>query len=306
MNKVRLSTSFCKVKFSTPLISPSGIVVEPQEIIKLAKTKGIGGVTTKSFSILPRQGHPLPVIAYYQVGYINAVGLKNPGIKKATQETAKLRKIVRKPIVASIFAGQLSEFSILAGQISKARPDFIELNLSCPNVDDEFGKPFATDPLLSAMAVLEVKKAVKKIPIIAKLTPNTPYLSQVAFEVEKAGVDAICAINTVGPGMLINFKTRKPILSYGVGGVSGTAIKPVALRCVHEIYKTVKIPIIGMGGINNGKDALEMIMAGATLVGIGSAIYQEGYEIFDKVIKEMKEIMIQEKISSLKQIRGII
>lgn len=306
MRKINLKTNFCKVKFSTPLISPSGIVVEPKEIVKLAEIKGIGGITTKSFSILPRIGHSLPILAYYKVGYINAVGLKNPGIKKAALETRKLKKKIKKPIIASIFGGQLSEFPVLAEQIAKASPDLIELNLSCPNVDDEFGKPFATDPLLSAMAVIEVKKVVKKIPIIAKLTPNTPFLGRVAFEVEKAGVDAICAINTVGPGMLINFKSRKPILSNRVGGVSGQAIKPIALRCINEIHKTVKIPIIGMGGVSNGKDVLEMIMAGATLVGMGSSIYQGGYQIFDKTIKEMKEIMKEEKIYSLNEIRGTI
>lgn len=304
--RVNLATTFCKIKFSTPLISPSGIVVEPKEIVKLSQVKGIGGVTTKSISILPREGHPFPRIASFKIGYINSVGLKNPGIKGAKKELRQLKKIIKKPIIASIFGTQLSDFPILANQIVKAKPDFIELNLSCPNVDDEFGKPFATDPLLSAMAVLEVKKVVKKIPIIAKLTPNTPDLKRVAFEVEKAGVDAICAINTVGPGMLINIKKKKPILGHRYGGVSGPAIKPIALRCVNDIFKTVKIPIIGMGGVSNGKDAIEMIMAGATLVGIGSAIYQQGYEVFNQVAKEMKEIIQTKKLGSLKKIRGII
>lgn len=306
MKKIRLSTIFCKIKFTTPFIAPSGIVVDPDEIIKLSKVKGIGGITTKSISISPREGNPPPTIASYKIGYINAVGLKNPGIKKAVKETKKLKKTVKKPIIVSIFAGQLSEFPILAKEISKAKPDFIELNLSCPNVDDEFGKPFATDPLLSARVVIEVKKVIKNVPIIAKLTPNTLDLKRVAFEVEKAGVDAICAINTVGPGMLINLKTRKPMLNNRVGGVSGSAIKPIALRCVNDIYKTVKIPIIGMGGVSNGKDAIEMIMAGATLVGIGSAIYEGGYEIFDKIKQEIENIMIKEKLESLRKIRGVV
>jgi len=303
---INLTTKFCQRYFSSFLVSASGIVVDLKENIKLGKIKGVGGITTKSISLYPRIGHPLPIIAKYQAGYINAVGLKNPGLKKASKELITLKQKTKKNIIASIFAGQLNEFPILAQEIAKTKPDFIELNLSCPNVDDEFGKPFATDPLLSAMAVLEVKKVVKDIPVIAKLTPNTPDLKKVAYEVEQAGVDAICAINTVGPGMLINIKTRKLILSHGVGGVSGTAIKPIALRCVNDIYKTVKIPIIGMGGINSGKDALEMIMAGATLVGIGTAVYEGGYQVFDKIIEEMKVVMKQEKINSLKEIRGIV
>jgi len=306
VNKINLGTNFCKKKFSSPLISVSGIVVDLKENIKLSKIKGVGGITTKSISVLPRTGHPLPIICSYNGGFINAVGLKNPGIEQAAKEISFFKKKVKKPLIASIFAGQLSEFPILAAKIAKAKPDFIELNLSCPNVDDEFGKPFATDPLLSAMAVLEVKKIVKNIPLIAKLTPNTPFLQQVAFEVEKAGADAISAINTVGPGLLINFKTRKPILSNRVGGLSGPAIKPIALRCINEIYRTVKIPIIGMGGVCNAKDALEMIMAGATLVGIGSAIYGQGYQVFDRIALEMRTICQKEKIRTIKQIRGII
>ncbi|MBL7159402.1 dihydroorotate dehydrogenase [Candidatus Microgenomates bacterium] len=306
MKKIRLSTTFCKVRFSTPLVTPSGIVVAPKEIIKLAKLKGIGGVTTKSYSILSREGHPLPHIASYKVGFINAVGLKNPGIKKAKKEIVHLKKVIKKPIIASIFTAQLSEFAFLAREIAKTKPDFIELNLSCPHVDDEFGRPLACDPMLTAMAILEVKKVVKNIPIIAKLTPNTPELKRVAFEVEKAGADAICAINTVGPGLLIDIKNKRPILGHGIGGVSGPAIKPIALRCVNDIYKTVKIPIIGVGGISSGKDAIEMIMAGASLVGIGSAIYKQGYEVFNKIIKEIEMISKKEKINSLKKIRGII
>ncbi len=306
MKKINFSTTFCKVKFKTPLIAPSGIVVEPDKIISLCKTKALGGATTKSYSLLPRQGHPMPHIASFQSGFINAVGLKNPGINKAIGEVKKIKKKTKKPIIASIFAGQLSEFAHLAQQIKKAKPDLIELNLSCPHVDDEFGRPLACDPLLSAMAVLEVKNKVKDIPILAKLTPNTPDLKQVAYEVEKAGADALCAINTVGPGLLINIKQKKPILGHGVGGTSGPAIKPIALRCVNDIYKTVKIPIIGMGGVSNGKDALEMIMAGATLVGIGSAIYQQGFKVFNRVLEEMQGIINQEKLGSLKKIRGII
>lgn len=304
--EINLFTNFCKVKFKTPLVSASGIVVEPLEIIKLSQFKGVGGLTTKSISILPREGNPLPIIASFKVGFVNAVGLKNPGIKAAKKEMGKLKKFVKQPIIISIFGAQLADFPILAKEIAVNKPDLIELNLSCPNVDDEFGKPFATDPLLSAMAVLEVKKVVKDIPVIAKLTPNTPDLKKVAYEVEQAGADAICAINTVGPGMLINLKTRKLILSHGVGGVSGAGIKPIALRCVNDIYKTVKIPIIGMGGIRDGKDAIEMIMAGATLVGIGTAVYERGYQVFDKIIEEMKVIIKQEKINSLKAIRGIV
>jgi dihydroorotate dehydrogenase (NAD+) catalytic subunit len=304
--RINLNTSFCKLKFSSPLVSVSGIVVDVPQIIRLAKLKGVGGVTTKSVSISPREGNPIPRVASFGIGYINSVGLRNPGIKGAVLEMKELKKEIKKPVIASIFAFQIMEFPLLASEIATSKPDFIELNLSCPNVDDEIGRSFATDPLLSAIAVMEVKKVVKDIPIIVKLTPNTPDLKRVAYEVEKAGADAISAINTVGPGMTIDLKRRRPILGSRVGGISGQAIKPIALRCVNDIYKTVKIPIIGIGGVSSGKDAIEMIMAGATLVGIGSAIYQGGQQIFDKILLEMKEICQSEKINSLKKIKGII
>jgi len=306
MASINLQQSFCGVKFPTPFVSPSGIVVEPEEIVKLSKIKGIGGVTNKSISVEKRVGHKMPRIISFGIGYLNSVGLKNPGIEDAKKEFKKMKKKIKKPLIASIFGGQLSHFPLLAKEIAKVKPDFIELNLSCPNVDDEFGKPFACDPLMSAMAVIEVKKVVKNIPIIAKLTPNTAYLKRVAFEVEKAGIDAISAINTVGPGLIINIKTKKPMLGHGVGGVSGNAIKPVALRCVNDIYKTCKVPILGMGGVASGKDALEMIMAGASLVGVGSAIYKDGYTVFNKIAKELREICKKEKIKSLAGIRGVI
>jgi len=303
---INLRTTFCQVAFSSPLVSVSGIVVELAQNIKLAQIKGVGGITTKSISILPREGNPIPRVASYGIGFINSVGLKNPGMDKATKEIIFLKKATKKPIIASIVCFKMEEFPILAGKVASVKPDFIELNLSCPNVEDEFGRPFATDPLLSAIAVFKVKKVVKNIPIIAKLSPNVSDIKKVAHAVEEAGVDAISAINTVGPGMLIDIKKRKPILGNRVGGVSGPAIKPIALKCVNDIYKTVKVPIIGLGGVSNGKDALEMIMAGATLVGIGSAIYQKGQQVFDNIISEMEKICEEEKITSLKNIRGII
>jgi len=303
---INLRTTFCKVFFPSPLISVSGIVVELAQNIKLAQIKGVGGITTKSISILPREGHPIPRVASFGIGIINSVGLKNPGIDQGIKDIITLNKKTKKPIIASIVGFQLRELPILAKRIAVAKPDFIELNLSCPNVDDEIGRSFATDPLLSAIAVMEVKKVVKDIPIIVKLTPNTPDLKRVAFEVEEAGADAISAVNTVGPGMIIDFKKRKPVIGNRIGGLSGPAIKPIALRCINDIYKTVKIPIIGMGGVSNGQDALEIIMAGATLVGVGVAVYKGGQQIFDKILEEMKKICKEEKIKSLKNIRGII
>lgn len=303
---MKLNVSFCHKNFLTPFILVSGIVVKTDEIIKVGKKKSCAGITTKSFSLKPRKGHPPPTITKFNAGFLNAVGLRNPGIKKAVNIIKVLKQKLKKPVIASIFGSQLSEFSSLVEKISTAKPDIIELNLSCPNVDDEFGKPFALDPLMTALAVLEVKKNLKKIPLVVKLSANTPDLPKVAYEAAKAGADGFSLINTIGPGLLLNIKLRKPILSNRVGGVSGPAIKPIALRAVYEVYKTVKLPLIGIGGISSGYDAIEMIMAGASLVGIGSAIFTYGYQIFDKIEKELITFCQKEKIKTLEEIRGCI
>ncbi len=303
---VNLKTNFCGVQFSTPFVSVSGIVVDLSQNIKLSQVKGIGGITPKSISLLPREGNPVPHIASFGIGYLNSVGLRNPGVEKGVADLISLKKATKKPIIASIVGFQIKELPILAQKVAVAKPDFIELNLSCPNVDDEVGRPFATDPLLAAIIVYEVKKVVENIPIIAKLTPNAIDIKKVAYEVEEAGADAISAVNASGPGMTIDLTKRKPTLGNRVGGISGPALFPLALRCVNDIAKTVKIPIIGLGGVSNGKDALAMIMAGATLVGIGSAVFMRGHNVFDFVADELCTICKEQNIRSLRKIRGII
>lgn len=299
----KLTTDFCGVTFPTPLVLASGIVASPEGLLACARERGIGGITSKSVSIEPRAGHPTPVVVPYSSGFINSVGLKNPGLKQAVQDIKKMKLKSKVPVIASIVAFQLSEFYPLAHEIAKAKPDLIEVNLSCPNVDDEGGKPYATDALLSALAIQEVKQAVKTIPIVAKLSPNVIDIKEIARAVVDAGADAISAINTVGPGLLIDLKTRKPKLGHGVGGISGASIKPLALRIVRDIATSVSVPIIGMGGVRSGLDALEMIAVGATLVGIGSAMYGVGNPIFGKVYDEMIEGLETHGISDVKKLR---
>ena len=300
---LNLKTFFCGVTFPTPLILVSGIIHSPQAFLILSKIAEVGGITWKSVSINPRSGHPTPVVIPYSCGFINSVGLKNPGITQAIKEIRLVKRQIHIPLIVSLVAFQFSEFPILAKEIIKANPDLVELNLSCPNVDDEIGRPFATDPLLSALAVQEVKRIVKDVPVIAKLTPNVIDIKEVAKAVENAGADAISAINTLGPGLLIDAKSGKAKLGNKIGGISGKAIKPLALRCVWDIARTVKIPIIGMGGVNSGEDAIEMVRAGATLVGIGSAVFGKGYRIFPQIYQEMVQFMNDNSLDNLSKIR---
>ena len=171
-------------------------------------------------------------------------------------------------------------------------------------MQDEFGKPFATDPELAS----EVTRIVKKnsgVPVIVKLSPNVGNIKEIAQAVEKAGAAIINAINTAGPGMVIDIRTAKPVLANKAGGMSGPAIRPIAVRCVYDIYEAVKVPIIGTGGVTYGKDAVEMIMAGASAVGIGTAVYYRGLDVFKKVAGEIEEFMEKEGYARIKDMAGI-
>ncbi|MCL5439227.1 MAG: dihydroorotate dehydrogenase [Patescibacteria group bacterium] len=298
-----LSVKLCGVVLENPTVLFSGIYEAPQDLINASKN-GVGAITTKSVSINLREGYQQPRIVKFDHGFLNAVGLKNPGLEKAKEELKKMLSEAKTPVITSIVANKTSEFQKLAKEIAELKPHFLELNLSCPNVEAEFGRPFATDAKISAKVVKAVKKVSKKVPVIAKLTPNVLDIKEIAKAVEKAGADLISAINTVGPGMVIDIKTKKPKLGNKRGGVSGPAIKPVAIRCVYDIYEVVKIPIIGGGGITTGEDAVEIIMAGATAVGIGSAVYLRGRNVFTEICKEMETFMKKGGYKSLKEIRG--
>src|SRR3990167_10505385 len=260
-----LSAYFCGVKFDNPFILPSGIITEIPEH-KKAIEAGVGGVTLKSLTYERREGNPLPRIWKYDCGMINSVGLRNAGIEKGSQEIAKfLSEHKEIPIIVSLFATKIKEFLYLVEKIVPLNPSFIELNLSCPNVDDEFGKSLGMEKGAAGEIVKSVKKISGKVPVLAKLSPNVNDITDIAKSCESEGANGIVAINTVGPGMIIDLTKKKPILGAKKGGVSGPAILPVAVRCVYEIYDAVKIPVIGMGGVTKWQDVVEMIMAGATL-----------------------------------------
>ncbi len=298
-----LKTNIAGVELKNPTILASGILgVTGSSLVNVAKS-GAGAVTTKSIGLEERKGHHNPIIVEFESGLINAVGLSNPGVDEFREEISYAVKNAKVPVVASIFGRTIDEFGIVAEKVSKAKPNLIEVNISCPNVEDEFGKPFGADAKTAAK-ITETVKNRTKIPIIVKLTPNVPNIKDIAKAVEQAGADALSAINSLGPGMIIDIKTVKPILANKQGGVSGPAIRPIAVRCVYDIYEIVDIPVIGIGGITYGKDAIEMMMAGASAVGIGSGVYYRGIDVFRKVCDEIKGFMEEEGYFNLKQIIG--
>jgi dihydroorotate dehydrogenase (NAD+) catalytic subunit len=303
---IDISTKICRVKFSSPTILASGILLNTTAASMLNIIKnGAGSVVTKSISLESRKGHPAPILLSLKNNtFINAVGLANAGIDKFENEIIKFKKQSRAPLIVSIFASTVEEFGQIAKKVSSLKPDLIEVNISCPNVEDEFGLPFGTDADLAAEVTSEVKKNSSQ-PIIIKLTPNVSSIVKIAKAVEKAGADAIAAINTLGPGMVIDIATKKPVLGNKMGGISGSLIKPIAVRCVYQIYQAVKIPIIGVGGIFTGADVIEMMMAGASAVEIGSAFYTRGPRVFKKISQEIRNWLQKNHYERLKDIIGL-
>lgn len=298
-----LETNFLNKEFTNPIVLASGIVGVTGASLANAIKNGCGGVTVKSISKEPRTGHPNPTMAGFEHFFINAVGLSNPGIEKGIEELKKFKQLSDAPLIGSIFAGTPEEFGEIAEKICEAPIDFLEVDISCPNVSTEFGDPFAYS-IPAVETITQKVKAKATVPISIKLSPNAWNIAEIAKAAESAGADAITAVNTVS-GMAINVHAQKPFLSNKQGGVSGPALFPIALKCVYDIYKSVKIPIIGTGGITTGEDALAMIMAGATLLGVGSAVYFRGSNAFQQITQEMATIMQEEKINSLEEIRGI-
>ena len=285
-----LRTRFLGRDLATPLVLPAGVLGTSFSSLLACARAGAGMVTTKSATLTPRSGHPGPVVVETPSGLLNAVGLSNPGIDEVLREVAEYRGHTETPIAVSVFADSAPDFAELARHVNDSAADFLELNLSCPNVADEFGVPLAASPDAVAGIVASVK-AVCRLKLIAKLSPNVADIAAVARAAQDAGADAVCAINTVGPGMAIDIELNRPILSNREGGLSGPAIRPLAVRAVWRIAASVTIPIIGMGGVATAEDVIELVMAGASVVGIGTALYHSGPELFGTVAGEMRSYL---------------
>jgi dihydroorotate dehydrogenase (NAD+) catalytic subunit len=301
-----LAVNLAGLDLHNPFVLASGIWGCSAATLVRAAQEGAGAVTSKSCSIEPRQGHPNPSVLAWEAGLINAVGLANPG---ANEERTVLRETQRGlrplgvPLIASVFGGVPDDYARAVAIIAEAEPDIIELNISCPNVQSECGLPFALEPSAAAEVTRIVRRAYRGR-LFVKLSPNAPDIIAVARAVAAEGADGFTAVNTLGPGMLIDVHARRPILANKVGGISGAALRPVALRCVYEITSALPLPVIGTGGINSGESALQMLMAGATAVGIGSALAYEGIAVFNRLKRELCEAMAAEGFTSIEALRG--
>ncbi len=295
---------FLGIQFKNPIVLASGILGVTAASMKRCVDLGAGGVTVKSLSLKPRTGHRNPTMGGYDHFFLNAVGLSNPGVDAGIKELKRFKAICKAPLIGSVFAGSVEEFGAVTKKIVTAPIDLLEIDISCPNVGDEFGTPFAYSTEAATAITRAVKKQSKRVPVIMKLSPNAWNIGEIARACEQAGADAVTAVNTAS-AMTIDSAFQVPFLANQVGGMSGPALKPIALKAVWDVHNTVKgIPIIATGGVTTGEDAIEMILAGGTLVGVGSAAFWRGPEVFGKIVKEMESYMKKKKVKNLSSLIG--
>lgn len=302
---MNLEQTVLGIPFKNPTVLASGIWgITASGWLEVARN-GAGAVTTKSLWIKEHKGHPNPVVIETDHWMLNAVGLPDAGPEKAVQEISVYMKKKPVPLIANIVAGSIDEFGQTAAKIKELNPDAFEVNISCPNVEDEFGKPFACSAPDAAKVTKEVRKVIGDMPMFVKLSPNVDNIGAVAVACAEAGADGFTVINTVGPGMAIDLRSRMPILANKVGGLSGRAIKPIAVKCIADVYSATegKCPIIGTGGVYNGEDALELILAGASLIGIGSAV-SERPDVFAYVCEGMQYWCTNEGVDNIADMVG--
>lgn len=298
----RLSTDLCGIKIDSPIIPASGTFGYGYEYAELYDINILGTFSFKGTTREPRFGNPTPRIAETPSGMLNAVGLQNPGVDKViSEELPRLAKVFGKPVMANVSGFSVDEYVETCAKLdSQEKVGWLEVNISCPNVHGG-GMSFGTSAESAAEVTREVKRVTSK-PVIMKLSPNVTDIVAIARACEEAGADGVSLINTL-MGMRLDIRRRKPILANRTGGLSGSAVFPVALRMVWDVYKAVSIPVVGMGGVSSAEDVIEMILAGASAVEIGSANLTDPFICRD-ITEKLPELMDSLGIVEIKDIIG--
>ena len=296
-----LKTKLCGVRLKNPLMLAAGVLGSHASSLNWILKSGAGAVVSKSFSKEPNDGYKNPTTVAVEGGIINAIGLSSPGVEAFIDELERVDRIKGKSI-ASIYGATPEEFAYVAGKVENL-VDMIELNVSCPHAMEGYGASIGQNPELTRNVVKAVKDAVD-VPILAKLTPNVTDISEIAVAAEEAGADGLTLINSLGPGMKIDIVTGNPILANKFGGMSGPAIKPIAVRCVYDAFAATDIPIVGVGGIRNYADVIEFLYAGASAVQIGTSIMYEGPEIFGRITSDLEEFIEESEFDSINDMVG--
>ena len=301
---VNTKVMLCGIELDNPVIPASGTFGFGYEFAELYDINCLGTFSFKGTTKDPRFGNPTPRIAECESGMINSVGLQNPGVEAViAEELPKLKKCFSKPVMANVSGFSVEDYAYTCEKLDcQEQIGWLEVNVSCPNVHGG-GMSFGTSPEAAAQ-VTKAVKAVTKKPVIIKLSPNVTDIVSIAKACEDSGADGISLINTL-LGMRIDLKTRKPVVANKMGGFSGAAIKPVALRMVYQVSEAVRIPVVGMGGVSNAEDVIEMIMAGATAVEVGAANLVDPFACRD-IVENLPKVMEKYGINNLNEIKGCV
>jgi len=295
---IELSSELAGLRMSNPTMLASGILSMSRFTLEQVASVGAGAVVTKSICSKSEKGYPNPTIVEVDCGYLNAMGLPNPGVEAYANEIIELRKNIDVPIVASVYGGDSEEFAYVASKLEKAGAMAIEANVSCPHANvGSMGQ----DPECVRDITQTIKKTVR-VPLFVKLSPNVTSIVEIAKAAVEGGCDGITAINTVR-GMAIDIDACLPILGNRYGGLSGPAIKPIAVRCIYELYENVKVPLIGVGGVDSWEDAVEFFLAGASSVQIGTALVK-GLSVFKEIVAGLRGYMKRKGFRGLREIIG--
>lgn len=299
---VNTAVTLCGLPLENPVIPASGTFGYGYEFAQLYDINCLGTFSFKGTTLAPRYGNPTPRIAEYAGGLLNAVGLQNPGVEAVIrEELPRLREVFHKPVMANVSGFSVEEYAQVCRQLdSEEQVGWLEVNISCPNVHGG-GAAFGADPQTAAAVTRAVRDVTKK-PVIMKLSPAAADIAAVARACQEAGADGVSLINTL-PGMRIDLKRRRPLLANGTGGMSGPGIFPLAVRMVYQVYEAVSIPIVGMGGVSTAEDVLELMLAGATAVGVGAANLVEP-RACRKIIQDLPVAMERYGIQQLTDIIG--
>lgn len=297
----RLKINLCGVDFKNPVIAASGTYGFGREYNEFYLVSRLGGISCKGMTIREKLGNPPPRIAETPDGMLNSVGLQNPGVEHFIANDLPWLRQQNLVIIANIAGASEEDYAAIAEKINESDVDMAELNISCPNVKAG-GAAFGTSPETAARITAIVKKHCPHKPLIVKLSPNVTSIAEIAKAVEAAGADAVSLINTL-LGMRIDIRTRRPILKNNKGGLSGPAVFPVAVRMVNEVYNAVKVPVIGLGGIATWQDAIEMVLAGASAIQVGTVMFTDPYSPLH-IIEGMDEYLEENNIDNIMDLVG--
>ncbi len=298
---VGLSVTLAGMTMKNPVVVASGTFGFGREYGEFYQLSELGGICAKGLTLQPRQGNPAPRIAETPMGVLNSVGLQNPGVDAFIAEELPFLRQFDTKVIANISGNTPEEYGIMCQKLAEAGVDMIEVNISCPNVKAG-GLAYGTRPELAAEVTEMAKKHAGAVPVMVKLSPNVTDITEIAKAVEGAGADALSLINTLR-GMRIDINTHRPILKMNTGGLSGPAVLPVAVRMVWEVAQSVKLPILGMGGVSRGEDAAQLMLAGASAIVVGTAMFADPFAPI-KVREELAAIAARQGMASVSELTG--